>query len=193
MPKAPGFWWRYLRGRAPWDTGITPPEIVALADQLPPGRVLDLGCGTGTSLIELGRRGWTGDGVDFVGAAVGRARAKARRAGLKAGTIRFHRGDVTHLPFLTGPYDLVIDVGCFHAVEKDRQPAYVGEVTRLTRPGATYALYTSCPRMFDGTLRGFTPEEIERLFAGSWHVQSVTLGTDTSSGFQSGWYVLKRQ
>lgn len=192
MAKTPGFWWRYLRGRTPWDTGITPPEIVALADQLPPRRALDLGCGTGTSLIELGRRGWTGDGVDFVGAAVGQARAKARRAGIKAGSLRFHRGDVTNLPYLTGPYDLVIDVGCFHAVEKDRQMAYVGEVTRLTQPGATYTLYTSCPRVFGGALRGFTPEDIERLFAGNWRVQSVTLGTDSNNGFQSGWYVLKR-
>lgn len=43
----------YRLTRPPWDTGITPPEVVATFAEgdLPPGPALDLGCGTGTNVI----------------------------------------------------------------------------------------------------------------------------------------------
>ncbi|TEU17501.1 MAG: methyltransferase domain-containing protein, partial [Anaerolineales bacterium] len=58
---------RYLLGRPPWDTEVTPPEVVELieGEGLSPGRALDLGCGTGTNCIYLVRHGWEVVGVDF--------------------------------------------------------------------------------------------------------------------------------
>ncbi|NJL93940.1 MAG: methyltransferase domain-containing protein [Anaerolineae bacterium] len=75
------FWMRYLRGKTPWDTNITPPEVVRLVAEgrTPPGRALDLGCGTGTNALYLARQGWQADGVDFIGQAVRAARRKAAR------------------------------------------------------------------------------------------------------------------
>ncbi len=45
--------WMYWRGKPRWDTGITPPEVVQLveAEHFPPGRALDIGCGTGTNVV----------------------------------------------------------------------------------------------------------------------------------------------
>ena len=40
---------RYLLGDVPWDTGVSPPELLDFLDRHPPGRALDLGCGTGTT------------------------------------------------------------------------------------------------------------------------------------------------
>ena len=44
---------RYASGETPWDSGITPPEIVELLAELPAGSALDLGCGTGTVIRDL--------------------------------------------------------------------------------------------------------------------------------------------
>ena len=44
---------RYAAGDIPWDSGITPPEIHEVLKELPPGKALDLGCGTGTVMRDL--------------------------------------------------------------------------------------------------------------------------------------------
>ena len=66
---------QYLLGRAPWDTQVTPPEVVALieGEGCLAGRALDLGCGTGTNCIYLAHRGWQVVGVDFSAVAIRRA------------------------------------------------------------------------------------------------------------------------
>ena len=43
------FEWRYLVGRAPWDTGVSPPELLSFIDTHTAGRAIDLGCGTGSA------------------------------------------------------------------------------------------------------------------------------------------------
>jgi 2-polyprenyl-3-methyl-5-hydroxy-6-metoxy-1,4-benzoquinol methylase len=68
---------RYLFRRTPWDTGITPPEVVAFLDRTPPGRALDLGGGTGTNAVEMARRGWEVTAIDFSSRAVLAARRRA--------------------------------------------------------------------------------------------------------------------
>src|SRR5579885_2975421 len=87
----------YWRGRPPWDTGISPPELVEAIEgpqALPPGRALDLGCGTGTNALYLARHGWQVTGIDFAAPAIEQARRKAQAAGTPPGTVRFIRGDV---------------------------------------------------------------------------------------------------
>ena len=75
----------YLLGFKPWDSGVPPPELIAVVegkDRLTPGKALDLGCGTGTNSVYLAEHGWDVTGVDFVPRAIRAARQKAAAAGV---------------------------------------------------------------------------------------------------------------
>lgn len=180
----------YLLGHAPWDTGIVPPEVVELVERReePPGRALDLGCGTGTSSLYLARHGWEVVGVDFSVMAVRRARRRARRTGLP---VRFYRADVTDLSFLSGPFDLALDIGCLHGIPPKGRERYASEVTRLVRPGGLYMLYAFLPRPGGPSRRGITPEEIRHLFGPGFRVERQEGGEDPS-GRGSVWYWMRR-
>jgi SAM-dependent methyltransferase len=66
------------------------------------GTVLELGCGTGRLAIPLMKSGARVVGVDRSHAMLGRARLKARRAGL-GDSVRFVRADIRRLPFRARP------------------------------------------------------------------------------------------
>ncbi len=185
------FWWSYFSGKTRWDTGLVPPEIVALADRLPVGQALDLGCGTGTSSLYLAQRGWRVTGIDFIPAAIRRARWKARAADLHR-QIDFYVADVTRLDFLTGPIDLAIDVGCLHSLTPAQQQAYAASLARLARPGAAYLLYAFAPHTRGGRRVGLTPDDVARRFTPAFTVESVVQGLDQGDGPASAWYTLRR-
>ena len=180
---------QYLLNRARWDTGVTPPEVVEMVEQgdLSAGRALDLGCGTGTNCIYLAHHGWEAVGVDFSALAIRRARRNARRAGVDC---RFYRGDVTDLAFLTGPFDLVLDIGCLHSVPPKRRKRYAAGLARLVRPGGRYMLYAFTPWPGHPS-RGLSPEEVRRLFAAAFAVERQE-GGDDPTGPRSAWYWLRR-
>ena len=73
---------RYRDGDIPWDHDLPPPEVIAVAAELPPGRMIDLGCGTARACVYLAARGWEADGVDFVPEAIALAEERVRRAGV---------------------------------------------------------------------------------------------------------------
>jgi Cyclopropane fatty acid synthase and related methyltransferases len=131
---------RYLSGEIPWDHSEPPPEIITLSNELPPGRAIDLGCGTGRACIWLARAGWQVDGIDFVPEAIAIARERVAAAGV-ADKVRLFVADATRLDFLTEPYDLAIDVGCGHGFSEPELNAYLDEVRRLLRPGGLFAFF----------------------------------------------------
>lgn len=187
------FLWRYLRGKTPWDTNITPPEIVALAERLPAGRVLDIGCGTGTNVIYLAKRGWRGVGVDFIGTAIRRAKRKARAANLSKNEAQFYVADASKLDFLSGPFDLVMDIGCLHALSDAGQRAYAGHVGRLTKAGSIYTLYIFHAHVKDGKPFGVPPEQIRALFVPPFTLESEVISPELDRGRPSAWYIFKRE
>lgn len=127
----------YLR-RPPWDTGEPPPELIAFIQQHQPGKALDLGCGTGTNSITLANYGWHVTGVDFAPRAIKKAKRKIHKSGLD---INFRHDDVTRLNGINGPFDLILDIGCFHSLSYDGKIVYGKNIRRLLAENGTYLMY----------------------------------------------------
>jgi SAM-dependent methyltransferase len=102
----------YRLGFHPWDR--TPgPEILGRViggpDRLPPGRALDVGCGTGRDAVYLAGRGWEVTAVDLVPRALEKARERAAGEGVE---VRWVTGDAGRLGALglEPGYTLLLDL-----------------------------------------------------------------------------------
>ena len=182
---------RYKNGDAPWDSGITPPEIVAIMAELAAGTALDLGCGTGTNVRYLLEHDWQADGVDFIQQAVDMAHSKL--ADFDSSRWRVYRHDVTQLDTLDSlrpPYDLVVDIGCGHGLPADKQAKYAHDIASLLADGGTFMLYAVAPS--ENRPFGWTPDDVKRLFTPHLTLVEQTISTDVVNGSPSGWYRFRR-
>lgn len=189
---------QYRFSKPPWDSGVTPPEVVELIEsgKIAPGRALDLGCGTGTNSIYLAQHGFTVVGIDFSPKAIATACDKARRANV---TVEFDVADVTRLDFLREPFDFVLDLGCFHTMDAEGRTRYAANLARLTRAGSLFMLYAFSPRPADDRghliqIRnvGVAPEQVGKTFAQDFALEHIEQGADRG-GRKSAWYWFRRQ
>lgn len=173
-----GYKLAYRLGITPWEssgpTSGYATQVGALLDReraLGAHRspALDMGCGTGDHSIEMVKRGWQVTGVDAVTAAINKARAKARAAGVDA---TFVVGDVARLPDSVGTgYQMVLDVGCFHGLSSHARIAYANQVTAITVPGACLLMFAFSPSIRGPLPRGASADSLERTFT-QWHLTS---------------------
>lgn len=192
----------YRSGTPPWDWGITPPELVDLVegtDALPPGRALELGCGTGTNAVYLAQHGWDVVGVDLIDRAICQARDKADAAGMP---IQLLCGDATRLDDLdvAGSFDLFFDLSCYCGIPAHRRDAYANGLTRRAAPGARLLMFgygpastprgpRAWPEAFDDDISGVTADELRTRFA-DWNLITTTPGTNAVPTF---WFLLQRR
>ena len=127
-----------LPGHPAWDTGISPPELVSFIKGHPPGKALDLGCGTGTNAITLAQHGWQVNGIDFAGRAIRLAKRKAKISGLN---IDFRVDSVSSPRNLAGPFDLVLDIGCFHSLTEEERIQYARNLVVWLSPQGFFLTY----------------------------------------------------
>ena len=146
-------------GNPPWDTQVTPPERAEYVRTHPPGVALDLGCGSGTNLAHLARHGWQVHGIDFALKAVETARRRLAREQLQ-GSVQ--AGDVTRLETLQGPFDLVLDIGCYHSIDPSGRERYRGSLNRLLKDGGSFLIYAHLKDQPDN-LVGLDEQEIARF------------------------------
>lgn len=169
----------------PWDSGISPPELLQYIREHPPGRAIDLGCGTGTNVITMAQSGWETVGVDFAATAIFLARRKARAQGVQA---RFLVRDVTRISGVQGPFNLALDMGCLHSQED--KPAYLLELKRLLAPGGHWLLYAFFRPDTEPEGPGLTSTDLDLLLENLrllWRQD----GSDRR-GRASAWFVFER-
>jgi 2-polyprenyl-3-methyl-5-hydroxy-6-metoxy-1,4-benzoquinol methylase len=143
-----------------WDTGVSPQELLNFIAAHPPGRAMDLGCGTGTNAITLAKSGWKVTGVDFARRAIRIAEKKARQNGVE---VDFHLEDVTHLNSVSGTFDLILDMGCFHSLPSRDRPKYIANIDRFLSTKGTYLLYVFFKKRLEDTGPGVTEGDITVL------------------------------
>jgi ubiquinone/menaquinone biosynthesis C-methylase UbiE len=98
----------------------------------PPLRVLDLGCGDGTTAVPLARMGAEVVGIDIARNLVEAGNKRAAAAGLDR--LKFHEGDACNLEGVSdGSFDLTLSV--FGAMFAPKPFDVAREMVRATRPG----------------------------------------------------------
>lgn len=123
----------YSRGELPWDTGEPDPHLVEFVKRgaVPPGRVLEIGSGTGTNAVWLAAQGMDVIGIDIAERAIEKARLRAGRA---AG-VAFVHGDFLAAHLADGAFDFVFDRGTFHVFDEARtRERFAARVASLLKP-----------------------------------------------------------
>ena len=151
----------YLR-KPPWDSGITPPEVFEFIQKHPAGKAIDIGCGTGTNIITLARSGWQVTGIDFASKAIRIAKQKLKKENIHAD---LHVGDATKLKGIHGPFDLALDIGCFHSLTQQGMQDYLNQLDRTLAPNGFWLLYGFTSTTPPQTGPGITTANIDMISA----------------------------
>jgi ubiquinone/menaquinone biosynthesis C-methylase UbiE len=181
------FHYWYFR-QPPWDTGISPPELLEFMAEHKPARAIDIGCGTGTNAITLARAGWQVTGVDFAPRAIQIARRKMGAAGVQA---RLLVRDATRLHGISGPFELALDLGCFHGIPQDRQRQYLDQLERVLASGGFWLMYGFLKADEDREGTGLAEADLDRI------ASRLTLlwrrdGVDNGRSRPSAWFLYQK-
>jgi len=182
--------WRRLRfelwyyQRPPWDTQITPPELAAYVQQQPPGLALDLGCGTGTNAIYLAKHSWQVTGIDFSWKAIRMAKRKTKHERSK---VDFRVGDVTDLKDIEEQFNLILDIGCFHILNRDQRAKYLENLDQFLIEGGSFLMYGFLN--LDGTSFGISNDDLNSF---AQHLQLVWRQDGQDTDHPSTWIEYKR-
>lgn len=171
--------------RPPWDTRVSPPELLQFIQNHPPGRAIDLGCGTGTNVLTLARHGWDACGIDFSARAIAIAGRRIEAAKLEA-SVKI--GDVTRLESVPEPYDLALDIGCFHSV--DRRRDYLRGLRQVLRTGGHWLMYAFVRAEAGGGGPGLDHTDFDLIKSEHMTLLSRTDGKDRGAQ-SSAWFLYR--
>ncbi|MFW9798043.1 MAG: class I SAM-dependent methyltransferase [Candidatus Thorarchaeota archaeon] len=108
-----------------------------IKELLPRGsRVLDVGCGTGELLIEAGRRGVRGLGIDTNEAMLAIAQEKSKKRNLGR-RVEFKLGDALSFSFAKSPFDIVVSTLMISELQEDEVQKFVYATLNHVKSGGT--------------------------------------------------------
>lgn len=151
---------------------LTPPhsEVVEAAGKMPPGRVLDLGCGNGRNVLYLEQKGFRVEGWDKSAESLNQLQGVI--AAEKRENITLAQKDLNAVT-LTGQYDFILSTVVMMFLQPDTIPSLIKQMQDATRPEGynliVAAMNTSdypCPLPFPFTFR---PGELLDNYTG-WEI-----------------------
>lgn len=154
--------------------------LVASLDVKAPARVLDLGCGDGTTALPLARTGADVTGIDIARNLVEAGNRRAEAAGLR--NLSFREGDAMDLQGVDdASFDLTISI--FGAMFAPRPFDAASEMVRVTRPGGRIVMgnwIPNDPKSFVSELlttsAAFTPPPPEGFISPmTWGVENQVI------------------
>jgi SAM-dependent methyltransferase len=167
-----------------WDTGIPAPEIVRFIHGKTPGSAIDIGCGTGTNLLYLAEHHWQVTGIDYAPLAVRAAHRKLKR--YSSALIVADASKLSDL-VLPGPYDLGLDMGCFHSLSDIDRAGYIRGLEKWIKPGGMFMLYAFQPSTDHP--RGIPKQELLAYFKNGFYLVDYEQG----HGRPSAWYYFEEK
>jgi 2-polyprenyl-3-methyl-5-hydroxy-6-metoxy-1,4-benzoquinol methylase len=154
-------WRDKARGVAPKVNIIRQRNAAALAEadrRAAPGAAADLGCGTGELAIDLARRGWTVEGVDFAPEMIARCEEAAREAGVAA---TFRAMSMFDYAPPESSLDLIGGMGLIEYISPAQTEQLLAHCHRMLKPGGVLAL-GSRNRLFNAvSTSDYTTMELE--------------------------------
>jgi tellurite methyltransferase len=149
-------WERQYRAQEEHADSLPHPLLAKTAASLPPGRVLDLACGTGRNALWLAQHGWSVTAVDGSATAIEILRSRAGGAGV---AIDAQVADLENAGFTIEPahYDLIAMCYYFQRslIEQCKQGLVPGgamiAIALLIEPGKELSTF----RLRQGELRGY--------------------------------------
>lgn len=173
-------------GRPPWDTGVSPPELIELLKSTTPGCALDVGCGTGTNLVTMATYGWEVVGVDIAWLSVLKARQKLKKDEIRS---RVYHADVSGQLRMKNTFDLVLDIGCFHSLSASQRENYRQNLRVWLSEGGTYLLYAH-QHISPRSTHGIKEEDLDlfkTFLSLTWLREGDEMRPDGSGGQPAAW------
>jgi ubiquinone/menaquinone biosynthesis C-methylase UbiE len=96
-------------------------------------KVLEIGCGSGSDLLQFAKHGALATGVDLTAKHVELARRRVGDLGV------VHHADARHLPFKDESFDYIYSHGVLHHCDDPKR--VVGEMLRVLRPGGGFNVH----------------------------------------------------
>ncbi len=142
---------RYDQKKLPWDTGRPDSHLIQLLSSWPKcgGKILEIGCGTGTNSVWLAEQGFQVTGMDISSSAITLARQRAEEKGVDC---TFADADFLVSAMEANQFSLVFDRGCFHVMGSDeRRNLFIQQVAAGLIPGGLwFSLIGNKDQVMDG-------------------------------------------
>lgn len=161
-------------------------------------KILDLGCGTGSSTFFLSNEGFKPDSVDGSQVAVDKLKEIAKQKNIEVKAIQ---GDFLDLPYEQETFDAIIDIACIQHNSLDNIKNILSECYKLLKPGGklfSTLLQTDdrvIPEKYGEITLTKAREDVKDLFKAfsDISIDHKTFTDNNNKDFHTSWVVIAKK